>query len=138
MWLIALIGSASSFVESTLAQIYKIKDGKSFRGGPAYYMEQGLNKRWMGVIFSVLITLCFAFVFNAVQANTVSLAFKNAFGIERIVMGVILSVLTAVVIFGGVHRIAKISEITKNIGRQVKTDERNHRKHEDKKKYKKI
>ena len=111
MWLIALIGSASSFVESTLAQIYKIKDGKSFRGGPAYYMEQGLNKRWMGVIFSVLITLCFAFVFNAVQANTVSLAFKNAFGIERIVMGVILSVLTAVVIFGGVHRIAKISEI---------------------------
>ena len=74
-------------------------------------MEQGLNKRWMGVIFSVLITLCFAFVFNAVQANTVSLAFKNAFGIERIVMGVILSVLTAVVIFGGVHRIAKISEI---------------------------
>ena len=111
MWLIALIGSASSFVESTLAQIYKIKDGNSFRGGPAYYMEQGLNKRWMGVIFSVLITLCFAFVFNAVQANTVSLAFKNAFGIERIVMGVILSVLTAVVIFGGVHRIAKISEI---------------------------
>lgn len=66
-------------------------------------MEQGLNKRWMGVIFSVLITLCFAFVFNAVQANTVSLAFKNAFGIERIVMGVILSVLTAVVIFGGVQ-----------------------------------
>ena len=111
MWLIALIGSASSFVESTLAQIYKIKDGNSFRGGPAYYMEQGLNKRWMGVIFSVLITLCFAFVFNAVQANTVSLAFKNAFGIDRIVMGVILSVLTAVVIFGGVHRIAKISEI---------------------------
>ncbi|WP_455538388.1 alanine/glycine:cation symporter family protein [Terrisporobacter sp.] len=111
MWLIALIGSASSFVESTLAQIYKIKDGKSFRGGPAYYMEQGLNKRWMGVTFSVLITLCFAFVFNAVQANTVSLAFNSAFGIERVVMGVILSVLTAVVIFGGVHRIAKISEI---------------------------
>ena len=111
MWLIALIGSASSFVESTLAQIFKVKDNEGFRGGPAYYMEQGLNKRWMGVIFSVLITLCFAFVFNAVQANTVSLAFKNAFGIERIVMGVILSVLTAVVIFGGVHRIAKISEI---------------------------
>lgn len=111
MWLIALIGSASSFVESTLAQIYKIKDGKSFRGGPAYYMEKGLNKRWMGVIFSVLITLCFAFVFNAVQANTVSLAFNSAFGVDRAIMGVILSVLTALVIFGGVHRIAKITEI---------------------------
>ena len=111
MWLIALIGSASSFVESTLAQIYKIKDGKSFRGGPAYYMEKGLNKRWMGVIFSVLITLCFAFVFNAVQANTVSLAFNSAFGVDRVIMGVILSVLTALVIFGGVHRIAKITEI---------------------------
>ena len=111
MWLIALIGSASSFVESTLAQIYKIKDGKTFRGGPAYYMEKALNKRWMGVTFSVLITLCFAFIFNAVQANTVSLAFNSAFGIERLTMGIILSVLTALVIFGGVHRIAKISEI---------------------------
>ena len=111
MWLIALIGSASSFVESTLAQIYKIKDGKSFRGGPAYYMEKGLNKRWMGIAFSVLITLCFAFVFNAVQANTVSLAFNSAFGVDRAIMGVILSVLTALVIFGGVHRIAKITEI---------------------------
>ena len=111
MWLIALIGSASSFVESTLAQIYKVKDEKSFRGGPAYYMEKGLNKKWMGITFSVLITLCFAFVFNAVQANTVSLAFNNAFGVDKVIMGAILSFLTAIVIFGGVHRIAKISEI---------------------------
>ncbi len=111
MWLIALIGSASSFVESTLAQIYKVKDGQAFRGGPAYYMEQGLNKKWMGILFSILITICYGFVFNAVQANTVSLAFNNAFGISKMAMGIGLGILTAIVIFGGVHRVAKVSEI---------------------------
>ncbi|HBF9841239.1 TPA: alanine:cation symporter family protein [Clostridioides difficile] len=111
MWLIALIGSASSFVESTLAQIYKVKDDQAFRGGPAYYMEQGLNKKWMGILFSILITICYGFVFNAVQANTVSLAFNNAFGISKMAMGIGLGILTAIVIFGGVHRVAKVSEI---------------------------
>ena len=111
MWIIALIGSASSFVESTLAQIYKVKDGDSFRGGPAYYIEKGLNKRWLGIIFSVLITISFGFVFNAVQANTVATAFNSAFGIDKTVIGLVLAVLTAGVIFGGVHRVAKVSEI---------------------------
>ena len=111
MWLIALVGSASSFVESTLAQIYKVKDGKSFRGGPAYYIEQGLKKKWMGVTFAILITVSFGFVFNAVQANTVSQAFNTAFGVDKLTMGIILAVLTALVIFGGVDRIAKISEV---------------------------
>lgn len=111
MWLIAIIGSASSFVESTLAQIFKVKDKDGYRGGPAYYMEQGLNKRWMGITFAILITICYGFVFNAVQANTVSAAFSNAFGISNLMMGVILAVLTALVIFGGVHRVAKVSEV---------------------------
>lgn len=111
MWLIALIGSASSFVESTLAQIFKVKDGNTFRGGPAYYMEKGLNKKWMGITFSILITICFGFVFNAVQANTVAGAFSNAFGINKLVMGIVLAILTGLVIFGGVQRIAKVSEI---------------------------
>ena len=111
MWLIALIGSASSFVESTLAQIYKVKDGDSFRGGPAYYMERALNKRWMGVLFSILITICFGFIFNAVQSNTVSQSFSVAFGVNELYVGIGLAVLTAIVIFGGVHRIAKVSEI---------------------------
>ena len=62
MWLIAVIGGASAFVESTLAQIYKVKDGNTFRGGPAYYMEKGLNKRWLGAIFSVLITVSFGLI----------------------------------------------------------------------------
>ena len=111
MWLIALIGSASSFVESTLAQIYKVKDGSVFRGGPAYYMEKGLNKKWMGITFSILITICFGFIFNAVQANTIASSFEFAFGVDKTIMGVIVAVLTASVIFGGVHRIAKVSEI---------------------------
>ncbi len=111
MWVIALIGGASSFVESTLAQIYKVKDKHGYRGGPAYYMEKALNKRWMGIIFSILITVCFGLVFNSVQSNTISLAFQEAFGIKTVITGLILSISTAIIIFGGVKSIAKFSEI---------------------------
>ncbi|UHA74381.1 alanine/glycine:cation symporter family protein [Paenibacillus sp. 481] len=109
MWVIAIIGAASAFVESTLAQIYKVRDGKVFRGGPAYYMEKALNARWLGIIFAVLITFTYGFVFNSVQANTVSAAFQDMFTIEPIVMGVILAVITVLTIFGGSERIAKVS-----------------------------
>lgn len=112
MWVIALIGGASSFVESTLAQIYKVKDESgSYRGGPAYYIEKGLNKRWLGFVFSILITITFGFVFNAVQANTITEAFQTAFGADKLVTGIILAIFTAVIIFGGVQRIAKVSEV---------------------------
>ncbi|MFD3448747.1 alanine/glycine:cation symporter family protein [Microbacteriaceae bacterium 4G12] len=111
MWLIALVGAASSFVESTLAQIYKIKSGSGFRGGPAYYMEKGLNKRWMGILFSILITISYGLVFNAVQANTITLAFNNAFHVDRSTLGIILAVLIGVIIFGGIKSIAHISEL---------------------------
>ena len=111
MWLIALIGSASSFVESTLAQIFKKKNGNGYVGGPAYYIEQGLNNKAMAITFVALITISFGFVFNAVQANTVAAAFNNAFGMDKLVMGIIISLLTGIVIFGGVDRIAKVSEI---------------------------
>ena len=112
MWLIAFIGSASSFVESTLAQIYKQKnDDGSFRGGPAYYIEKGLNKKWMGILFSILITITFGLIFNSVQSNTITLAFNNAFGTGRLILGIVLTLITMFAIFGGVHRIAKISEV---------------------------
>jgi alanine or glycine:cation symporter, AGCS family len=111
MWLIALIGAASSFVESTLAQIYKVKDGDEYRGGPAYYMERGLNKRWMGILFAIIIVFCFGLVFNSVQSNTISLAFDEAFGLNRLWMGIILAALTAVIIFGGIKRIAHVSQV---------------------------
>lgn len=111
MWLIALLGSASAFIESTLAQIYKVKDGDSYRGGPAYYMEKGLNKKWMGVLFSILIIICFGFAFNSVQSNTIAAAFQSSFGINKTVIGTIITILTAIIIFGGVHRVAKISSV---------------------------
>ena len=111
MWLIALIGSASAFIESTLAQIYKVKDGDSFRGGPAYYMEKGLKKKWMGITFSVLIIMCFGFAFNSVQSNTITAAFNSTFNANKLIIGIILTVLTLLIIFGGVNRIAKISSV---------------------------
>lgn len=110
MWVIAIIGSTSSFIESTLAQVYKVKDKDGFRGGPAYYMERGLNKRWMGALFAILITLSFGLVFNAVQSNTITLAFQNAFGTNRLTVGLIMAAVFAIIIFGGVKRIAKMSE----------------------------
>lgn len=111
MWLIALIGGASSFIESTLAQIYKVKDGDSFRGGPAYYIEKGLKKKWMGMLFAILITICFGLVFNSVQANTITLSLYRSFGFNKTVVGAILTILTVAIIFGGVNRIAKVSSI---------------------------
>ncbi|HEY2494464.1 MAG TPA: alanine/glycine:cation symporter family protein [Paenibacillus sp.] len=110
MWVIAIIGSASSFIESTLAQVYKVKDKDGFRGGPAYYMERGLNKRWMGALFAILITLSFGLVFNAVQSNTITLAFQNAFGTNRLAVGLVMAAAFGIIIFGGVKRIAKMSE----------------------------
>lgn len=111
MWLIALIGSASAFVESTLAQIYKVKDGDTFRGGPAYYMEKALNARWMGIIFAVLISLTFGLAFNSVQANTITSSFNQSFGISKPIIAIILTIITAIIIFGGIKRIAKVAEL---------------------------
>ena len=112
MWLIALIGSASSFIESTLAQVYKVKDSSgAFRGGPAYYMEKGLKKKWMGVISSILITITFGLIFNSVQSNTIASAFNEAFKINQLVIGITLTILTALIIFGGIKRIAKVTEV---------------------------
>lgn len=110
MWLIAIIGSASAFVESTLAQIFKVKDGDTYRGGPAYYMEKALKARWMGVTFAVLISITFGLAFNSVQANTITSSLNNSFGINKTVIAVVLSVITAIIIFGGLKRIAKVAE----------------------------
>ena len=108
---IALLGSSSAFVESTLAQLYKTRGEKSFVGGPAYYMQQGLGKRWMGILFAVLISITFGFAFNSVQSNTICAAWENSFGIDPFWMGVGLTVVTLCIIFGGVHRIANVSGV---------------------------
>jgi alanine or glycine:cation symporter, AGCS family len=111
MWMVALLGGATSFVESTLAQVYKVKDKDGFKGGPAYYMQKALKARWMGILFAIFTALSFGLIFNAVQSNTIASAFNGAFGVDATLIGVILVVLTAAVIFGGVKRIAKVSQI---------------------------
>lgn len=111
MWIIALLGASSAFVESTLAQLYKKRGKDSFIGGPAYYMERGLGLRWMGVFFAVLISITFGFAFNSVQSNTICAAWEGAFGFDHRIIGGILTILTILIIFGGIQRIAKVSSI---------------------------
>ena len=111
MWVIALLGASSAFVESTLAQLFKVRSKHSYIGGPAYYMEKGLKKRWMGIIFAVLITITFGFAFNSVQSNTICAAFDGAFNVDPLYMGICITLLTIIIIFGGVHWIANVSSI---------------------------
>ncbi len=111
MWVVAFVGSANAFVESTLAQLFKVRGDHSYCGGPAYYILKGLGSRWYAVVFAVLITVTFGFAFNSVQANTISLALDNSFGIDNVVTGAVLTVVSMAVIWGGIQRIAIINEI---------------------------
>jgi alanine or glycine:cation symporter, AGCS family len=111
MWIVAILGGASAFVESTLAQIYKVKDKEGFKGGPAYYMRKQLGSKWLSSIFALGIIISFGLTFNAVQSNTIAAAFTNSFKVDGSVIGLGLVALTAVIIFGGVQRIAKFSAI---------------------------
>lgn len=111
MWLIALLGAASGFVESTLAQVYKVPEKNQYRGGPAYYMEKGLKNRWLAITFAITITFTYGLVFNSVQSNTISLAFSGEFDISPGVIAGILVIMTALVIFGGLKSIANVAQI---------------------------
>ncbi|WP_278312711.1 alanine/glycine:cation symporter family protein [Lolliginicoccus levis] len=115
MWLTAIIGAATAFIESTLAQLYKIKDVDSYRGGPAYYITYGLRNRHIAIAFSLIALITYSLVFNTVQANTISDVVQtstgNSSGMFTIGIGVILAALTALVVFGGVRRIARVTEV---------------------------
>lgn len=116
MWLMAFIGGASSFIESSLAQLFKTRDAGSFRGGPAYYMERGLKARWMGILFAVILIVCFPFAFSSLQANTIAATISSGVGGEAAtwlpwVIGPVIAVLTALVVFGGVRRIASVTQL---------------------------
>ncbi|GMA29735.1 alanine/glycine:cation symporter family protein [Arenivirga flava] len=115
MWTMAFVGGASSFIESSLAQLYKTRDADGFRGGPAYYMQRGLGARWMGVLFAVILIVCFPIAFSSLQANTIKATIAG--GIEGgggawlpWVIGGVLALLTALVVFGGVRRIASVTQ----------------------------
>ena len=112
MWLIAFIGCATGFVESTLAQIYKIPRGDgAFFGGPAYYMKNALHMTGLAKLFAVLISVTFGWIYVSVQANTIVGAVETAFGIDHAITAFVVAGLTALVIFGGVTRIAKFAEM---------------------------
>ncbi len=117
MWLMALLGAASAFVESTLAQIWKVrgKEGE-FRGGPAYYIEQALGQRWLGIVFAILLIICYAYGFNGLQAYNMASALEYyipdyATNGTAVALGIVLMVMTGFVIFGGSKRISVISSI---------------------------
>ena len=108
MWLVALVGSSSAFIECTLAQIYKEKDPEGgYRGGPAYFMEKALNKRWMGVLFAISGLICWAGI-SQIVSNSVTESFDNAFGIPKIYSAAGMAVMAAMVIFGKKNKTAKV------------------------------
>ena len=112
MWVIAFIGTATGFVESTLAQIYKISRGHGlFHGGPAYYIQNALGQPGVAKLFAVLISVTFGLIYVSVQANTIALSMEKAFGIDTWVMGAVLAILSGAVIFGGIQRVANFSTL---------------------------
>ncbi len=114
MWVIGLVGMATSFFECSLAQLYKEKDGIDsgvYRGGPAYYATKALGQRWLGVIISILLMITFGFAFNATQSFIISTSFEATFDIPTWISGIVLTVVFGLTIFGGVKRIARMSEV---------------------------
>ncbi|WP_309134345.1 alanine/glycine:cation symporter family protein [Cellulomonas sp.] len=112
MWVVALVGMATAFVEATLAQVFKVRaDDGSYRGGPAYYIERGLGSRRWGVVFALLLVFTFGFAFNMVQANTIAVTFEASHGVPVAWTAVVLVVLAAPVLFGGVRRVARVAEL---------------------------
>lgn len=111
MWMVALVGMATAYSESTLAQLYKVTDDAGqYRGGPAYYISKGLRASWAGAIFSVCLILSFGLVFNAVQANSIAEAMTGAFGVPKLAVGIGVAVIAGVIIFGGLRQIARVAE----------------------------
>ncbi|AMQ88905.1 MULTISPECIES: alanine/glycine:cation symporter family protein [Marinobacter] len=111
MWMVALVGMATGYAESTLAQLYKVRDGKGqYRGGPAVYIAKGLKAPWAAAIFAVCLIISFGLVFNAVQANSIADAMEGAFGAPKLGVGVVIAALAGIVIFGGLRKIVRFAE----------------------------
>ncbi len=111
MWVMALLGSATAFVEATLAQLYKRKSSVAYYGGPAYYMETGLGKRWMGILFAIMITVTFGMANQLVQSTTLCDALADAFTWNKAIVGGVIAIATLVIVFGGVTRVSRFSSI---------------------------
>jgi AGCS family alanine or glycine:cation symporter len=112
MWVTALVGMASSFFECSLGQLYKRCDAEGqYRGGPSYYIQHGLGKRWLGMIMAVLLLVTFGFAFNGLQSHAVTHSLNDAFKISPSYAGVGLAILLGLVFVGGIKRIAKVADL---------------------------
>ena len=119
MWVMCIITSAASFIESTLAQLYKVRAEDTYKGGPAFYIHRGLGSRGFGAFFAVLFIFCFAFAFTSLQANTIVDAVTGAVDAYAdpasvtwlpYVLGIVLALMTAAIIFGGMRRVARVAQ----------------------------
>jgi len=110
MWVMAILGGASAFIESTLAQVYKVRDGDQYRGGTPFFIEKGLNIKWFAVFVAIVVTICYGVFVPGIQANTIAVGFENTLGLNKSITGIILVALIGVIIFGGVKRIASVAE----------------------------
>ena len=111
MWLIAILGTATAFVENTLAQIYKVRDVGGFRGGPAYYMVTALKQKWMGIFYVIITILSLAMALSSLQSNTIADAFHTAFNANKLLMGFIIAIPIGFISFGGLKRIARAATL---------------------------
>ena len=112
MWVIAILGMATGFAESLLGQVYKVRDSNNeFRGGPAYYIRQGLNNRWMAVIFSVCLFVGYGFIFCANQANTIVDALNYKYNFPTLYTGIAITLFAGIIVLGGLRGIARFSEL---------------------------
>ncbi|WP_212629335.1 alanine/glycine:cation symporter family protein [Pseudomonas sp. KB-10] len=112
MWVVALVGMATSYFECSLAQLYKRREADGgYRGGPAFYIQHGLGQRWLGIVVSILLLVTFGFGFNAVQSFTVASSLHDTFGIPTLASGVALTVVIGLIIFGGIKRIAQFADV---------------------------
>ena len=109
MWVTALLGSATGFMEATLAQLYKKRGKDSFYGGPAYYIQTGLGARWMAVIFAITILLNSSVCYQTVQVNTIATSLNETFGWNKVVIAVALAVISFLIVSGGIKRIAEVA-----------------------------
>lgn len=110
MWVMAILGGASAFVESTLAQVYKIKVGNEYRGGTPYFIEKGLKIKWFAALVAIVVTISYGILLPGIQSSTIAVGFENTSGIDKGITGALLVALLAMIIFGGVKRIANVAE----------------------------
>ncbi|QCX52529.1 sodium:alanine symporter family protein [Elizabethkingia sp. JS20170427COW] len=119
MWVIAILGAASAFVESTLGQVYKQEQNGEYRGGPAYYIEKGLGIKWYAILFAIVTVMSCGLLLPGIQSNSIAASIKNAFGISTFDVGgfpisyagILVVILLGFIIIGGVKRLGKVSEI---------------------------